>query len=113
MTSSSYFLLVALGLLLYVHQASPQEHYCDHTSTPHPNGYCGVELIQHRETICEHYASHYKRSTQRKRKQVFQLKKQRFLLKANIKRSLEGSMGINCECCKHYCNYSEFVKYCP
>nr|AOF40167.1 insulin precursor [Conus varius] len=113
MMTSSYFLLVALGLLLYVHQASSQEYECDETSTPDPNGVCGNELINLVRQLCEDDEEiGKKRSTQRKRRQVFQLKKQRFLLKRNIKRNPEGYSGLNCECCKHHCNYSEYVEYC-
>nr|AOF40161.1 insulin precursor [Conus planorbis] len=114
MTSPSYFLWVALGLLLYVYQASPQEYVCDSSSSPHQNGVCGAELTRVYEEMCETEASKNTRSAQRKRRQVFPLKKQLSLLKAKIKRDEDkSSEGMSCECCKHHCDYEEITEYCP
>uniref|UniRef100_A0A098LXX4 Ubs_37 putative toxin n=1 Tax=Unedogemmula bisaya TaxID=746885 RepID=A0A098LXX4_UNEBI len=122
MSTSPCFLLVALGLLLYAWQAClGDEHNCDSSSTPHPQGKCGSELSEHREELCEIEESLHGGTddARKKRGRALPLKKRRrFLLKARAKRNEalpldRARRGIVCECCKNHCNYEEFTEYCP
>nr|AOF40157.1 insulin precursor [Conus textile] len=123
MTTSSYFLLVALGLLLYVCQSSfGSEHVCSNSEPNHPQGKCGPQLSEHVETNCEEEeaeqggANNARANTGR----ASSLMKRRgflSLLKKRGKRN-EGSplqrsgRGIVCECCKNHCTEEEFTEYC-
>nr|AOF40168.1 insulin precursor [Conus virgo] len=120
--SSSYFLLVTLGLLLYVCQSSVgNEHTCEPDDPAHPQGKCGPELSEFHEEMCEleEYLQGGTDDARKKRGRASPLRK-RFLsmLKARAKRNEAGSLqragrGIVCECCKNNCNYEEITEYCP
>nr|DAZ86608.1 TPA_inf: hormone Insulin-related peptide [Conus judaeus] len=122
MTTSSYFLLVALGLLLYVCQSSfGQEHTCEPNAPAHSQGKCGSALANYVEEMCEEeeaeHAGTY--NTWKKRGRASPLRK-RFLsrLKKRAKRNeafllKRSTQGIVCECCKNHCTDEEFTEYCP
>nr|A0A0B5ABD9.1 RecName: Full=Con-Ins G2; AltName: Full=Insulin 2; Contains: RecName: Full=Con-Ins G2 B chain; Contains: RecName: Full=Con-Ins G2 A chain; Flags: Precursor [Conus geographus]AJD85826.1 insulin 2 precursor [Conus geographus] len=117
MTTSSYFLLVALGLLLYVRQSfSTHEHTCQLDDPAHPQGKCGSDLVNYHEEKCEEEEARRGGTNDggKKRRRASPLwKRRRFLsmLKARAKRT--GYKGIACECCQHYCTDQEFINYCP
>nr|ATG85034.1 insulin [Conus lividus] len=121
MTTLSYFLLVALGLLLYVCRSSfGTEHTCEPYASPHPQGVCGQELTGLHELICE-AEENFHGGTGKKRGRDSPLRKRRgfhSMLKARAKRNeaspLQRSVqGISCECCKNHCTFEEITEYCP
>nr|A0A0B5ABE4.1 RecName: Full=Con-Ins Q1b; AltName: Full=Insulin 1b; Contains: RecName: Full=Con-Ins Q1b B chain; Contains: RecName: Full=Con-Ins Q1b A chain; Flags: Precursor [Conus quercinus]AJD85831.1 insulin 1b precursor [Conus quercinus] len=124
MTTSSYFLLVALGLLLYLCQSSfGTEHTCEPGASPHPQGKCGPELAEFHETMCEVEESLQGGTddARKKRGRASLLRKRRgflSMLKARAKRNEASPLpragrGIVCECCKNSCTYEEITEYCP
>nr|UMA83627.1 hormone insulin-related peptide [Conus judaeus] len=122
MTTSSYFLLVALGLLLYVCQSSfGQEHTCERNAAPHPQVICGSQLSAYREEKCEEeeYEQGGTNNVRKTRGRASPLRK-RFLsmLKTRAKRNeafllKRSTQGIVCECCNNHCTDEEFTEYCP
>nr|A0A0B5A7N5.1 RecName: Full=Con-Ins F2c; AltName: Full=Insulin 2c; Contains: RecName: Full=Con-Ins F2c B chain; Contains: RecName: Full=Con-Ins F2c A chain; Flags: Precursor [Conus floridulus]AJD85829.1 insulin 2c precursor [Conus floridulus] len=121
MTTSSYFLLVALGLLLYVCRSSfGSEHTCESDASPHPQGVCGSPLAEAVEAACELEQS-LQGGTGKKRGRASLLRKRRAflsMLKARAKRNEASPLqrsgrGIVCECCKNHCNIEELTEYCP
>nr|AXL95708.1 insulin-related protein [Conus ermineus] len=118
MTTSSYFLLVALGLLLYVCQSSfGNEHTCDPYAAPHPQGKCGGDLVDYVLKMCDGRTY----SPGKKRGRASPLWKRRgflSMLKARAKRNeafplqRSGQKGIACECCQNHCTDVEINKYC-
>nr|AOF40164.1 insulin precursor [Conus tessulatus] len=124
MMTSSYFLLVALGLLLYVCQSSfGQEHSCDPDAAPHPEGTCGPELSERHEELCEKEESLHggTDNTRKKRGRASPLRKRRgflSMLKTRVKRNeafpLQRAVsGMACECCNNKCTDEEVTEYCP
>nr|A0A0B5A8Q6.1 RecName: Full=Con-Ins M1; AltName: Full=Insulin 1; Contains: RecName: Full=Con-Ins M1 B chain; Contains: RecName: Full=Con-Ins M1 A chain; Flags: Precursor [Conus marmoreus]AJD85835.1 insulin 1 precursor [Conus marmoreus] len=124
MTTSSYFLLVALGLLLYVCQSSfGGEHVCGSNQPNHPNGKCGSKMADYLEEQCEeeeaaHGGTNDARATTGR---ALSLSKRRgflSMLKRRGKRNEASPLqragrGIVCECCKNHCTDEEFTEYCP
>nr|DAZ86103.1 TPA_inf: hormone Insulin-related peptide [Conus ebraeus] len=122
MTTSSYFLLVALGLLLYVCQSSfGQEHTCEPNAPAHPQGKCGSALANYVEEMCEEEeAEHAGTNNARKKRGRASPLRKRFLsmLKTRAKRNESfllkiSTQGIVCECCNNHCTDEEFTEYCP
>nr|UMA82389.1 hormone insulin-related peptide [Conus ebraeus] len=122
MTTSSYFLLVALGLLLYVCQSSfGQDHSCERNAAPHPKGKCGSILADYVEEMCEkEEAENAGTNNIRKTRGRASPLRKRFLsmLKTRAKRNesfllKRATQGIVCECCHNHCTDEEFTEYCP
>nr|AOF40163.1 insulin precursor [Conus tessulatus] len=116
MMTSSYFLLVALGLLLYVCQSSfGREHLCEPEDPPHPQGKCGAELYNHYVESCEEEEAEQTRTyyAWKKRGRASPLRKRRGFLSMLKTRFMAPSRGIVCECCQNHCTEEEITEYCP
>nr|AOF40162.1 insulin precursor [Conus pulicarius] len=122
MMTSSYFLLVALGLLLYVCQSSfGQEHTCEPGDPDHPEGKCGPELSEYREEQCEEEEAEQggtNHALKKRGRASPQRKHFLSMLKTRAKRNEASPLqragrGIVCECCKNHCTDEEFTEYCP
>nr|DAZ86979.1 TPA_inf: hormone Insulin-related peptide [Conus judaeus] len=124
MMSSSYFLLVTLGLLLYVCQSSiGNERTCEPEDPADPQGKCGSELSEYHERMCELEEIRHGGTfdPDKKRGRASPLRKRRgflSMLKARAKRNEAGSLqragrGIICECCQNRCSDEEFTEYWP
>uniref|UniRef100_A0A0K8TU45 Conopeptide n=1 Tax=Conus lenavati TaxID=1519839 RepID=A0A0K8TU45_CONLV len=109
MTTSSYFLLVALGLLLHVCQSS--------FGSQHTRGIkCGPELTEYLLTLC----LGKRNDAGKKRGRASPLWKRRVflsMLKAGAKRNeafllQRARPGIVEECCHKTCTDDEARKYC-
>nr|UNO36810.1 venom gland insulin precursor La2 [Conus laterculatus] len=119
MTTSAYFLLVALGLLLYVCQSSfDNQHTRDPDTTAGQNLIlCGSELADYYQKVCRREID----DAGKKRGQASPLRKQWGFLsmpKARAKRNeafllQRNSQGIVSKCCENSCTHEEFIKYCP
>nr|UNO36809.1 venom gland insulin precursor La1 [Conus laterculatus] len=118
MTTSSYFLLVALGLLLYVCQSSFGNQYTrDPDTTADINHICGPDVFVYFGKLCPGKRN----DAGKKRGRASPLwKRRRFLsmLKARAKRNeafllQRAQPNIVSECCEKGCTNEEFKHYCP
>nr|A0A3S9V8K6.1 RecName: Full=Con-Ins K2; AltName: Full=Insulin K2; Contains: RecName: Full=Con-Ins K2 B chain; Contains: RecName: Full=Con-Ins K2 A chain; Flags: Precursor [Conus kinoshitai]AZS18884.1 insulin precursor [Conus kinoshitai] len=103
MTTSSYFLLVALGLLLYVCQSSfGNPHTRDSGTTPDRDHSCGGELVDRLVKLCP---------SNRKRRGFPSMLKARAKRNEAFLLQRDGRVIVG-DCCDNYCTDERLKGYC-